>query len=97
MPYVIKYNRPKIEKKIEAISRYVNLQKPGFESFMGWVLELRDKLNIPHTLKDLIKEDSRFEEMSLMALNDPSTAGNPVKLKQDDFLQLYKDCFNGDL
>ena len=97
MPYVIKYNIPKIEKKIEAISRYVNLQKPGFESFMGWVLELRDKLNIPHTLKDLIKEDSRFEEMSLMALNDPSTAGNPVKLKQDDFLQLYKDCFNGDL
>ena len=45
----------------------------------------------------LIKEDKRFEEMSVMAFNDPSTGGNPIKLSDKDFLQLYKDAYNGKL
>ena len=40
---------------------------------MNWILDLRKELGIPHTLKELIKDDSKFEEMSEMALNDPST------------------------
>jgi alcohol dehydrogenase class IV len=58
-------------------------------------LELRKSLNIPHTLKDLIEEDSNLEKMSDMALNDPSTGGNPTKLLKLDFLNLYKDSFEG--
>ena len=50
---------------------------------------------MPHTLKDLIEEDSKFETMSVMALNDPSTGSNPVELTKEDFLQLYKESFNG--
>jgi len=33
--------------------------------------------------------------MSVMALNDPSTASNPIKLNQDDFLKLYQNSFEG--
>ena len=35
------------------------------------------------------------EEMSAMALIDPSTGGNPIDLNQLDFLQLYQDSFKG--
>ena len=32
-----------------------------------------------------------------MALQDPSTGGNPVALNQDDFLILYKNSYEGKL
>ena len=52
---------------------------------MNWIIDLRKELNIPHTLKELIEDNSRLEEMSKMALKDPSTGGNPIKLSQEDF------------
>ena len=48
-------------------------------------------------IKELIKDDKRFEEMSVMALNDPSTGSNPIQLTDKDFLQLYKDAYKGEL
>ena len=76
-----------IEEKIISLSQYLDLSDPSFNSFMQWILDLRKNLNIPHTLKDLINDDSNFEKMSLMALKDPSTSSNPIKLDQKDFLQ----------
>ena len=32
-----------------------------------------------------------------MAFNDPSTGGNPIQLTDKDFLQLYRDAYNGEL
>ena len=75
----------------------MDLSDPSFNSFMKWILDLRKNLNIPHTLKDLINDDSKFEKMSLMALKDPSTSSNPIKLDQKDFLQLYKNSYLGKL
>ena len=95
MPYVLKKNKPKIEDKIIALTRYLNLENNSFEGFMDWILFLRKELSIPHTLKELIDDNSKFDEMSKMALNDPSTGGNPTKLSSDDFLELYKNAFEG--
>ena len=95
MPYVLLKNREAIKDQIENLSRYINLPNPNFDGFMKWIIDLRKALGIPHTLKKLIEDDSRFEEMSVMALNDPSTGGNPVKLTSKDFLQLYRNSFDG--
>ena len=64
---------------------------------MKWIIKLREILEIPHTLKDLIQDNSKFDEMSKMALNDPSTGGNPIKLSQSDFLELYNNSYIGKL
>ena len=95
MPYVLLRNRSVIEEKIISLTRYINLSQNTFDAFMNWILELRKNLDVPHTLKDLIEDDSKFEKMSVMALNDPSTGSNPIELTKEDFLQLYKDSFNG--
>ena len=95
MPYVLLRNRSIIEEKIISLTRYINLSQNTFDAFMNWILELRKNLDVPHTLKDLIEDDSKFEKMSVMALNDPSTGSNPIELTKEDFLQLYKDSFNG--
>ena len=97
MPYVLKRNKKVIEEKIISLSRYLNLEDQTFEGFMSWLLHLRKELLIPHTLKELIQEDSKFEEMSKMAKDDPSTGGNPIPLEINDFYNLYKDSYSGKL
>ena len=95
MPYVLKRNKKVIEEKIISLSRYLNLEDQTFEGFMNWILYLRKELLIPHTLKDLIQDYSKFEEMSKMAKDDPSTGGNPISLEINDFYNLYKDSYSG--
>ena len=43
----------------------------------------------------MIQDNSRLEEMSKMALHDPSTGTNPKTLTQEDFLDLYKNAYEG--
>ena len=97
MPYVLKANRNSIEKKLISVSRYLGLSNQSYEGFMEWILSLRGSLKIPHTLKELIKEDIKFEQMSKMAFVDPSTGGNPIKFNESDFLKLYRDSYEGNL
>ena len=97
MPYVLKKNRKAIEEKIIALSKYLNLKETSFDGFMKWILDLREKLLIPHTLKELINDNSKFKQMSVMAKDDPSTGGNPIKLESADFLDLYINSYNGNL
>ena len=110
MPYVLIKNKNDIEEKVIAISRYINLSHYTFDSFLEWILQLRKDFNmdnmviytykdlfIPHTLKELIEDGSKFNEMSKMALDDPSTSGNPTKLSQKDFEILYQNAYEGNL
>ena len=97
MPYVLLRNKEVIENKIIDLSRYLNLPQPSFNTFLDWILELRKSLSIPHTLKELIDDESNFEKMSVMAFNDPSTGSNPIKLNEKDFLKLYQQSFEGTL
>ena len=95
MPYALKKNRKAIEAKIISLSQYLSLKDQTFDGFMNWILDLRNQLSIPHTLKELIHDDSKFTKMSKMAKDDPSTNGNPILLEIDDFINLYQDSFNG--
>ena len=54
----------------------------------------KKKLNIPHTLKEIIDNDEKFEVMSKMALKDPSTL--QIQKLSEDFQKLYLDL-NGKL
>ena len=95
MPYVLKKNRNVIESKLIALSRYIELSNQSFDGFITWILDLRESLKIPHTLEELIHEDTKLEEMSVMALEDPTAGSNPINLNQSDFLKLYQDSFKG--
>ena len=97
MPYVLKKNREVIEDKIIGVAKYLDLEFATFDGFVNWILNLRKELKIPHTLKELINDKSKLVKMSKMALQDPSTGGNPVKLDESDFLALYQDSYEGSL
>ncbi len=97
MPYVLTFNRETIEKRIMSICDYLNLSK-SFNSFLEWILDLRKKLEIPHKLSDVIdKNKLDLDELSEMALNDPSTASNPKTLTISDMKIIYKNSISGEL
>ena len=97
MPYVLTYNKSAIEKRIMSICDYLDLKK-DFKSFLNWILELRNELNIPHKLSEVINEDHfDLQLLSKMALEDPSTSTNPIKLQLEDMKKLYQQSLKGDL
>jgi alcohol dehydrogenase class IV len=96
MPYVLTFNKDVIEDKIIKISDYLELKDRSFNGFINWILELRKKLNIPHKLSDVIDEkDFELDRLSKMALNDPSTGGNPKKLTEADMKLMYQHSMSG--
>ena len=98
MPYVLTFNKDVIESKITKVSEYLEIDEKSFDGFLDWILDLRKKLNIPHKLSEVIKEeDLELDRLSKMALNDPSTGGNPKKLTENDMKLLYQHSMSGEL
>jgi alcohol dehydrogenase class IV len=94
MPYVLVFNRPAIETKIERVGAYLGL-KPGFTPFLDWVMQLRADLAVPHTLKDFGVDDKKFQLLSEMAPHDPTAGGNPVPIDAPACRKLYETAFTG--
>ena len=98
MPYVLTFNKDVIEKKIIKICEYLDFQNKTFDEFLNWTLSLRKKLNIPHKLSDVIElEKIDIDRLSKMALDDPSTNGNPKKLSLEDMKVMYEYSISGEL
>ncbi len=97
MPYVLSFNKKNIEEKIISICDYLNLSK-SFDAFLEWILELRKLLNIPHKLSDVIETSKmNLDDLSKMALDDPSTSSNPKKLTINDMKVMYEHSISGKL
>jgi len=97
MPYVLTFNKKEISEKIILICDYLNLEK-RFDSFLNWIIKLRKDLNIPHKLSDVIEADKiNLDKLSQMALEDPSTTGNPKKLTKEDMKIMYEHSLSGKL
>ena len=97
MPYVLTFNKNLIENKIKLICSYIGIES-SFESFLNWILFLRKELSIPNKLSDLVDlKSNEVDELSQMALEDPSTNSNPKKLSLNDMKIMYKNSLSGDL
>jgi alcohol dehydrogenase len=81
MPYVLQFNRPAIEDKIERLGAYLGL-KPGFTGFLDWILALRAETHVPHTLAEFKVGTEKFDLMSKMSPKDPTAGGNPVPARR---------------
>ena len=97
MPYVLTFNKNLIENKIKLICSYIGIES-SFDSFLNWILFLRKELSIPNKLSDLVDlKSNEVDELSQMALEDPSTNSNPKKLSLNDMKIMYKNSLSGDL
>ena len=98
MPYVLTFNKDVIEEKIIKVCDYLELKDKSFDGFINWVLDLRKQLDIPHKLSEVIEEkDLQLDRLPKMALEDPSTGGNPKKLTEADMKVMYQHSMLGNL
>ncbi|MBL1420258.1 MAG: iron-containing alcohol dehydrogenase [Alphaproteobacteria bacterium] len=92
MQPVLNYNRSYIETRIDEAAAYLGI-KGGFNGFYDFVGELNDALNIPKNLGELGVNVNDIDRLAAMALLDPSTGGNPIKMTLENTKQLLHDCF----
>jgi len=97
MPYVLIFNRQAIEDRMVRLARYLGLPKPGFDSALDWVLQLRQSLGIPNTLADVDTDANRLEELASMAAADPCAPENPVPAGVAEMKGMYLAAFEGGL
>lgn len=97
MPYVLLHNRPMIEDKLIAAARYLDLKDVSFNGFIDWVLAVRKEVGIPDTLKDIGVEADIIPQLAAMALEDPSTGGNPLPMDVTTYEKLFENAITGKL
>lgn len=95
MPYVLKFNRRAIAEKLTRVSAYLGLKRPGFNSFMDYVMQLRQELGVPHDLPGLGVTNPNIGLMAKMAPKDPTAGGNPVKLTARASAKLFEQAMEG--
>jgi len=97
MPYVLVFNRPAIEEKMTRLARYLGLANPGFQAVLDWVQALKKEIGIPDTLADLGVKEADIERLVPMAVDDPSTGGNPRPAGAAEMRQMFLKAVRGDL
>jgi alcohol dehydrogenase class IV len=96
MPYVLVFNRPAIEAKIERLAGFLEIDG-GFDGFLAAVLDLRKKTGVPHDLKGLGIDGSRVDTIVEMSLVDPTAGGNPIPLTKEGSRKLFDAALKGDV
>ena len=91
MPMVLAFNRPAIEERIERAAAYLGIAG-GFDGFMDRILALRAELGIPANLTAMGVEPARLDELTEMALEDPSCGGNPIPMTRENTRALFDAC-----
>ena len=97
MPYVLAFNADAVEEKLTALARYLNLADPSGRSVLRWVLDLRERIGIPHTLAELGVSEDLIPRLARMAVVDPTAPTNPVKLTVENLEGLYAVAIRGEL
>lgn len=91
MQAVLRFNRPAIEARITQAAAYLGIQG-GFAGFYDFVGALNTQLGIPANLTALGVVDPNLDALAASALQDPSTAGNPVEMTAANTRALLKAC-----
>jgi len=97
MPYVLLKNRPAIDSRMQHLARYLELEGGDFDAVLDYTITLRTHIGIPGDLHSIGIDDSHIDEIATQALQDPSAAGNPISLTQQQYTELLSDAINGRL
>lgn len=96
LPYLLVANRPAIEADATRLARYLELPEASFDGLLGWVLELRSAVGIPHTLRELGLDGEDAQWVGEQAVADISSSEtNALPLQAEDYSRIYLNAVNG--
>ncbi len=90
LPYGMRQNAAAINQRMAHLCRVLAIADPGTESMINFLLDLRQRLGIPHSLDQIGIDDQRAEEIGRMALADACTPTNARTVDAGDLEQLFR-------
>lgn len=100
MPYVLAANAPAIGGKMERLAAHLGLASgkggDATRAVVAWLVDLRAKLAIPHTIRDLDIPADGFPRIAALAVKDPTAATNPVPLTDAFAVAILEASHAGD-
>jgi hypothetical protein len=100
LPYVMMFNREAIADKMDTLARFLQIPiaGTGFDAVLGWMIELRRALDLPHTLEGVEGfSESMAARLAPLAVADPTMGGNPIPANERDCERLFIKALEGDL
>jgi len=97
MPYVLSFNRPAIGAKMERLARFLGLPAPSFDAVLAWILQLRQRVAIPHSLAVIGVDDGRADEVARKAAVDGNAPTNPVPVGAAELRGIFDRALRGAL
>ena len=91
MPMVLAFNRPAIEDRLARAAAYLGIAG-GYEGFVDRVMDLRAINGIPANLSEMGVQADRLDDLTEMALEDPSCGGNPIEMTRENTRALFAAC-----
>jgi alcohol dehydrogenase class IV len=96
-PYVMLANREAIAAKMPVLARALALPNADFDAVLAWILALRKKLDVPHTLAEMGVKEADAKAIAADAVRDPTAGSNPRPLDEAEFEALTLAAIRGDL
>jgi len=90
-------NKEAIAVRMKLPGRVLDLDNPSFDGMLQWVLQFRERLGIPHTLKEAGVPDDGIEEIGKRAALDPCAAGNPIPFNARQYSAIFAKALGGSL
>ena len=88
MPAVLELNATEIADRFDKAAAYLGIEG-GFDGFRDFVQRLNDRLNVPRRLSEMGVGHDRIDDLTDLALTDPSCGGNPVTLTRENVRALF--------
>ena len=88
MPACLRFNEPAITDRLASAAAYLGISG-GYAGFYDRVLALKEMLNMPKGLAAMGVQADRLDELTAMALEDPSVGGNPTPMTALNTRELF--------
>ncbi|MFW6333425.1 MAG: iron-containing alcohol dehydrogenase, partial [Thermodesulfobacteriota bacterium] len=97
MPYVLRFNRRAIIKRIADLARSIDLPQHSFDGLLDWIVTLRNDLGMPISLSAVGVRESDIPDITRMALADANMATNPIPVNEEKLQKLLRKALSGRL
>ncbi|QNL50636.1 iron-containing alcohol dehydrogenase [Olivibacter sp. SDN3] len=90
IPYGMAYNIAGNESKFRYIAQALELRAETGEAVVAYLLDLNNRIGIPHHLRDIGVNETHIETLADMAIADFAHPNNPKPVSREDFRELYE-------
>lgn len=92
IPYGMAFNIAGFEEKFRRMAKALDLEQETGEAVVSYLVELNEKIHIPHKLREIGVSEEHIETLADLAVADFAHPNNPKAVSRDDFRQLYQQA-----